>query len=234
MKHLIVSFAGAGLLAGCGLLATPGPEPSSEKEAAAAPVERQYGKSADKVWDATLSALKSFDLRIDVDRHDELGGEIIARRADGRRMTAHVASVDKDCSKVSIVADRTSANVAAQLHERIAEKLGMGEAKAALFGGNTLEGAYPTDFAGALAAAERACKALGLEVTRKEAHDRWAQLDARTDTSMPVRFRMESRDDRISTTAVKFIAGHGKTDDSRNLVSRMKAEFDKQVALPAK
>src|SRR6185436_2566281 len=148
---------------------TPGT--SSDKNAVSEPLERQYGKPADKVWDATLSAVKSFDLKIDVDRHDELGGEIIARRADGRRVTANVASVDKMTTKVAIQADRSNPDAAAQMHERIAEKLGMGEAKPALFGGNTLEGTYAVDFGGALAAAERSCKAMGFVVTGREAHD---------------------------------------------------------------
>jgi hypothetical protein len=233
MKTIILSLAGALVLAACGSPnATPGT--SSDQAVTPEPLERQYGKPADEVWDATLSAMKSFDLRIDVDRHDDLGGEIIARRADGRRVTANLASVDKARTKVAIRADRTTPEAAAQIHERIAEKLGMGEAKAALFGGNTLEGTYNTDFAGALAAAERSCKALGFVTTGREAHDDWAQLDARMQDSTPVRFRVDRRDDRNGPIAVKFIAGRGKSEDSKTLASRMKAEFDRQVVAPAK
>jgi len=234
MKNVLLSLAGAAVLGACGGSPETTPGTSSDKAVIVKPVERQYGKPADKVWDATLSAMKSFDLKIDVDRHDELGGEIIARRADGRRVTANVASVDKTTTKVAIQADRTTPDAAEQMHERIAEKLGIGEAKAALFGGNTLEGTYAVDFAGGLAAAERACKAMGFVVTGKEAHDTWAQLDARTKDSTPVRFRLDHRDDRTAPTGVKFIAGHGKTEDSKNLVSQMKTEFDRQIALPAK
>jgi hypothetical protein len=221
------------LMAACGgAPETPGT--SSDGVGAVAPIERQYGKPADTVWDATMSAMKSLDLKIDVDRHDDLGGEIIARRADGRRVTANLASVDKTTTKVAIKADRTSAEAAAQIHERIAEKLGMGEAKAAIFGGNTLDGAYSADFGGALAAADRACKVLGFVVTGREAHDTWAQLDARTGDSTPLRFRLDHRDDRGTPTGVKFIAGRGKTDDSKSLAARMKSEFERQLTLPAK
>jgi hypothetical protein len=234
MKHLLTPLACAILMAACGGSPDVTPGTSSDKAMIAKPVERQYGKPADKVWDATLSAMKSFDLKIDVDRHDDLGGEIIARRADGRRVTANVASVDKMTTKVAIQADRSNPDAAAQMHERIAEKLGMGEAKPALFGGNTLEGTYAVDFGGALAAAERSCKAMGFVVTGREAHDDWAHLDARAADSTPVRFRMDHRDDRNAPTGVKFIAGHGKTEDSKKLVAQMKSEFDRQIALPAK
>jgi len=149
-------------------------------------------------------------------------------------VTANLASVDKTATKVAIQADRTSPEAAAQLHERIAEKLGLGEAKPAFFGGNTQEGTYSTDFHGALAAAERACKKLGFIVTGREAHDAWAQLDARTNLSTPLRFRMDRRDDPAGPTGVKFIAGHGKTEDSKNLTSQMKSEFEHQLVMPAK
>lgn len=234
MKTFFLSLTCVSLWTACGGAPETAPGTPSDAKAADKPVERQYGKPSEKVWEATLSALKSFDLKIDVDRHDDLGGEIIARRADGRRVTANVASVDKTTTKVAIRADRTTPEAAAQIHERIAEKLGMGEAKSALFGGNSLDGTYATDFAGALAAAERSCKALGFVVTAKESHDTWAQLDARTADSTPLRFRMDRRDDRGTPTGVKFVAGRGKTDDSKSLVSQMKAEFDRQVAAPAK
>ena len=233
MKHLFVSLAGAIVLAACGgAPETPGT--TSDRGGPVEPIERQYGKPTDQVWDATLSAMKSMDLKIDVDRHDDLGGEIIARRADGRRVTANLSSIEKTRTKVAIRADRTSPEAAAQLHERIAEKLGMGEAKSALFGGNTLDGTYSTDFAGALGAAERACRKLGFIVTGREAHDTWAHLDARTVDSTPLRFRMDRRDDRSAPTGVKFIAGRGTTDDSKSLVSRMKSEFESELASPMK
>ncbi len=233
MKHAIVGLVGTIVLAACGgAPETPGT--SSDRSGPVEPVERLYGKPADEVWNATLAAMKSFDLKIDVDRHDDLGGEIIARRADGRRVTANLASVDKTATKVAIRADRTSPEAASQLHERIADKLGLGEAKAALFGGNTLDGPYSTDFGGALAAADRACKKLGFIVTGREAHDTWAQLDARTADSTPLRFRMDRRDDPGAPTTVKFIAGRGKTDDSKRLVSQMKSEFEHQLVAPAK
>lgn len=230
MKTTALLLAGAGLLGACS--ATPPPAAGPKKEEGAPPVERRYGKPFDKVWDAALAAVKSCDLIVESDRHDDLGGEIGARRADGRRVMVHVAPVDKNTSKVSVRADKSTVEVEGLLHERIAEKLGMGEAKAALFGGNKIEATYGADLPGALAAAERSCASLALTIAGKELHDQWAQLDARGPDSTPVRFRLDRRDERV--TRVTFIAGRGKTEDSGRLLSAMKSEFERHIGLPAK
>lgn len=231
MKHLSVLTAGAMVLLGaCS---------SSEKGAATNrgdlgsginTVERQYGKPAATVWDATVAALKSYDLRVDSDRHDDLGGELLARRADGHRITAKVSALDRNSSRVSVRVEPGNRDLAQMLHERIADKLGMGEAKSAFLGGNSVDGSYACDFSSALAAAERSAKALDYTVTNKEAHDTWAQIDARAQDSTPVRFKMTRTNDRTDATKVTFIAGNGKTDLSQTLISQMKAEFDRQVS----
>ena len=231
MKHVLyVALLSSPFLAACG----GDPAPASKKKLDDDPdtIERRYGKPTDKVWDATVSAVKSLDLRLDSDRNDELGGELVARRADGHRVMANVSTVEKNVSKVLIRVEPGNRHLAGLVHERIAEKLGMGEAKAALLGGNTVDGGYALDFPGAIAAAERSCKALGFTVTHKEIHDTWAQLDARSRDSTPVRFRMERQKDRVAPTKVTFIAGRGKTDDSKSMIGAMKAEFERQLAPP--
>src|SRR5947207_12900320 len=114
MKNVIFSLPCTILFAACGGSPNPGGT-SAEKDAALTPVERKYGMPANKVFDATLSAFKSLELRIDVDRHDDLGGETIARPADGRRVTADLASLRKTTTQVSIRADRTTQDAAARL-----------------------------------------------------------------------------------------------------------------------
>jgi hypothetical protein len=231
MRHFSALAAGAMILLGaCS---------SSEKGAAANrgdlgtgvnTVERQYGKPADTVWDATVAAAKSYDLRIDSDRHDDLGGELLARRADGHRVSAKVSALDKNSSRVSVRVEPGNRDLAQMLHERIADKLGMGEAKSAFLGGNSVDGTYACDFSSALAAAERSAKALNYTITHQEGHDTWAQVDARAQDSTPVRFKMTRTNDRTDSTRVTFIAGNGKTDSSQTLISQMKAEFDRQIS----
>jgi hypothetical protein len=205
---------------------------SSEKEPdpGANTVERQYGKPAADVCAAAVSALKSYDLRIDSDRHDELGGEVIARRADGHRVTAKVAALDPKSSHVSMRVEPGNREMAQVLQERIADKLGMGTAKPALLGGNSVEGSYAGDFPAAISAAERSCQALRYLVTGKELLDKRARVDARAPDSTPLRFEITPSGKSGPPLRVRFIAGNGKTDGGKTLASGMKAEFDRQMA----
>lgn len=224
------SFAASavlGLLASCIMVEKPGPPNTGDPAVNTA--ERRYGMPIDKVWDAAVAAMKSCDLRIDTDRHDELGGDLVARRADGHRVSAAISAIDKNSCKAAIRVEPGNLELAEMLQERIAGKLGLGEAKAAFLGGNTLEAVYPCDFPRALAAAERSAKALKFIITSQDIRDEAAQLDARTQNSTPVRFMMTHAGNPAGATKVTFIAGNGKTDASKTLIAQMKSEFDKQT-----
>src|SRR5437879_1438221 len=65
-------------------------------------VERTYARPAADLVDVVAAALKSFDLSVESDTHDVLGGEIVARRADGHKVTAKITSRDEDHCDVSI------------------------------------------------------------------------------------------------------------------------------------
>jgi len=226
--RVMVAAAAIGLLASCISIATPAPAKTGDPAINA--VERCYGKPVDEVWDAAVAAVKSLDLRIDTDRHDELGGELVARRADGHRISIALSAGDKNITRVAIRVEPGNRELAGLVHERIADKLGMGEAKAAFLGGNTVDAVYPFGFPGALAAADRSAKALNFIVTGQETRDDAAQLDARTPDSTPVRFKMTHAGSPAGATKVTFIAGHGKTDTSKTLIAQMKTEFDRQAA----
>lgn len=229
-------FAMAGILAVLAACSHEGTSPSSKSDWGTGlnTVERKYAKPATEVHDAAVAALKSFDLTVDKDRHDEMGGEITARRGEDRKVTVKVSALDSSSSRASVRVDPGDSKLAAMVHEKMADRLGMGTAKGALLGGNTEDRTYDADFKTCLDAAERTAKALDFTVTGKQVEDKWAQLDARASDSNPVRFRMERVDDRTERTKVKFTAGNGKTDASKTLLSRMREEFDRQIAGHAK
>jgi hypothetical protein len=186
-------------------------------------VDRQYGRSASDTWDAALSAAKSFTLNIESERHDTMGGELKARRANGEKVVVRVQSLDEKNSDVSVRVEPGNRNMAEMLHEKIADKLGLKEAKAAFFGGNSCEGTYPQNLDSCVKAAEDAAKRLNLTVTNREILNGTAVVDARESNSNPVQFKMKRVDEG---TKITFIAGRKKTDPNRELAERMKAEFE--------
>jgi len=86
-------------------------------------VERSYDRSAGELIDVVATTLKTFDLRVESDTHDVLGGEIVARRADGHKVTAKITSRDDDHSDVSIRVAPGNRNLADMIHDRISQKL---------------------------------------------------------------------------------------------------------------
>lgn len=186
-------------------------------------VDRQYARSASDAWDAAVAAVKGYDLSIESDRHDSLGGEIQARRAGGDKVNVRVRSIDDKNSNVSVRVDPGNRNMADMIHEKIADKLGMKEAKSTFFGGNTVEGSYSSSLDVCVSAAECAARKLNLKVTNREVNGTSAVLDARESNSNPVQFKMKKTDDG---TKVSFIAGREKNDATQALAARLKSEFE--------
>jgi hypothetical protein len=233
MKH---HLAVAGLLALLAACSHEGSSPSSKSDLGTGlnTVERKYAKTAAQVHDAAVAALKKLDVKLTKDRHDEMGSEIVAERADKSKLMVNVRALDEKSSQAAVRVDPGDSRMATLVHEKIAEELGLGTAKGAMLGGNTEERTYDTGLQACADAAERTAKSLGWTAAGKEVHDKWAQVDARTNDSTPVRFRMDRADDSVERTKVKFTAGTGKTDDSKTLLSRMREEFDRQIAGHAK
>lgn len=230
MKTLLALAGIVAMLAAC---SHEGSSPSSKSDWGTGlnTVERKYGKPASEVHDAAVAALKGYDINVSKDRHDEMGSEIVAKRGDDSKVYVTISALDAKSSRASVRVDPGDSKMATMVHEKIAEKLGMGTAKGAMLGGNTDERTYDADLKTCLDAAERTSKSLDWTVTNKELHDTWAQLDARDGSSSPARFRMERSDNR---TKVTFTAGAGKTEDSKTTVAKMREEFDRQVAGHAK
>jgi len=189
-------------------------------------VDRPYAKPAADVWDASVSAAKSYDLKIESDRHDRMGGELIARRAAGERVSIRVRSVDDRSSTVSIRVEPGDRNLANLLHDRIGEKLG-GQAKTGLFGGSSAEGTYTAALPRCVAAAEGALKAGDFELTKREVTESSAVLEGRRTDTVPAAIRISKDGD--SRKAV-FVVGSGKNAGNQAAADRLKADFERAVA----
>jgi hypothetical protein len=191
-------------------------------------VSRKYAKPAADVWDAAVAAAKSYDFTVDSDRHDKMGGELVAHRGNGDRVNVKVRSLDAQNTEAAVRVEPGNRNMANLIHERIAEKVGMGTSKAGLFGDHSIDGTYTADLQRSTTAAEAACRKANLEVTNKELRDKTAVVDARESNSNPVRIQMSRSGE--TTTKVTFSARDSNGSDPRALTSRLKAEFDRQIA----
>ena len=87
-------------------------------------VDRTYARSASELTDIARNALTSFDLKLKSDKHDELGGELSAVRADGHAVTAKITATDRDHARVSVWVGPGDRNLAELVQQRIAEKAG--------------------------------------------------------------------------------------------------------------
>ena len=92
-------------------------------------VEKMYAATPVNLFEVVSASLKSYDLSVESDRHDDLGGEIVARRADGSKVTAKITARDEASSEVSIRVAPGNKNLAEMIHARIAEKVATLDAK---------------------------------------------------------------------------------------------------------
>lgn len=232
LKHLAPAFA-VTLMAAC---SHEGNSPSSKSDWGTGlnTIARTYDKPASETYSAAVAAIKSLNMTIDKDLHDELGGELTARRAEGNEILVNVTVLDKSSSEAVVRVNPGNSTIATQIHEKIADKLGMGKAKGALLGGNTDEYPYNAELQAGVDAAERTFKALGWNVSAKEIKDTWAQIDARAVNSEPAKIRMERVSDRAFPLKVRFTAGNGNIDGSKQMIDRMREEFARQLGASAR
>jgi len=192
-------------------------------------VERFYGKTPWETYAAAVAAVRSFDLSLDRDWHDAMGGEVVGHRADGHSVIVKVDAIDSNNSRASVRVEPGDSNMAQMIHEKIADKLGMGMAREAFLSSNSEGAVYDADLETTLKAVERTVKTLGWTLTGKETHDTWLQVDARAADSNPARFKMTRVDEGAGKTRVTFIAGNGKTDTSLTMIGRMREDLDRQL-----
>lgn len=88
-------------------------------------VDKRYPKPVGEAWDAALAAVKEHDLKIETERHDSLGGEIVATRGNtDDKVTVRVKAVDSGNTDVSVRVDPGDRNMAEMIHGKISQELG--------------------------------------------------------------------------------------------------------------
>ena len=188
-------------------------------------VDREYSKPASEACKAALQSMEGADLKVQSDKHDQLGGELVATRGDGKQVRILVMSIDEKSSRVSVHVEPGDRSLADLLHERIAGHLGMAAATTGWWsGGNSLNATYPADLASCMTSARRTIVSLTQKVNDEETHATWCRVDGRLKDSTPVRIKMEKLEEK--KTRVTFIAGSSKSEDNKSFVQKMKDEFE--------
>ena len=85
-------------------------------------VERHYDRPASDMAESVAATLQSFELKVESNVHDDLGGEIVARRADGHKVTAKITARDESSCDVSIRVAPGNRPLAEQIHDRVGQK----------------------------------------------------------------------------------------------------------------
>lgn len=212
-------------------------------------VERDYSRPVDPVWDATTRAMQNLRLNIQSDRHDRLGGQLVAQRATGETVTISATSVGERSTNVAVQVEGAQRNLAELVHSEITRELGATAADSGFFGGNMVDARYDASFAQAVLAAERAFEELRMQVTRRDITDAAAELVGRKHAGESVLVRIErpegaapqangqttppadgrdaqarGQEGALKTT---FVAGTARTEQNESLARDVKAAFER-------
>ncbi len=190
-------------------------------------VAREYGKPVAETWTAAAGAVEKLELKTEKDPHDALGGEILARRADGARVTVNVRSVDAKVTRVMVYVEPGNVDLANIVHERVADGLGLGSAGGGLFGGSSLMGNYAGDPARGAAAARAGFREIGVAVTQEDEKPTRAQIDGRFKDSNPARVLIERG--KAGEMNVTFAVGTSRSDDNASLVRKLREAFERNL-----
>jgi hypothetical protein len=221
---------------GMGLFGTSGADGKGEVNA----VDRKYARSQQDVWSAVNTAMETLELRVESDRHDALGGTLVARRANNDRVVVVTRSLDEQSTHVSVSVGAGDRSLAEIVHSNIARTLGTGVAKSGFFGGNWTERLYDAGVAKCVIAAERVAEELNLDVTHRDIHDQFAEVVCRKAGTGPVLIRMESGDraagdrngdrpaaEAAGRTRVTFVAGTARNEENEATLQRVRSEFER-------
>lgn len=193
-------------------------------------VDREYSKPAADVYKAAQKSAEATEFKMQSDRHDELGGELVALRGDGKEVRVFVESLNEKSASVSVRVEPGDRVLANMIHERIAGNLGMGTATTGWwFGGNSIVATYPADLPTCTTSARRTIESLTESPKEEEIHATWCHVDGRQKDSTPVRIRMEKLE--ANQTRVHFIVGSSKSDDNQAFAQKMKEEFETTTRL---
>lgn len=192
-------------------------------------VDRRYSKTPDEVARAASETLQELGINVQADTHDALGGQVQGERgtADKQDVSIWYKSVDARNTQVSVMVGKGDKQLAQLIQDRLAQKLGAAGAAAVMSVGAISELTVEQPLAPCISAAEAALRELRMNVTRREVHDTWAEVESRESDAIPVQVKIERTEK--DKTRVVFSAGTARSQDTQQLADRVRAEFEKKI-----
>lgn len=205
--------------------AAPEPEDESfDSDPIVPAVERRYEIPLPEVWTAVEEAVAEEDVVIERRRRNERRGILAGRCHDGHRMKVSVRAHPGDGSQVAVTVDPPNRELAGMVQDRIGNKLSLRKARSDLFGERSDVRVLNADLRRGMEAAERTCRALGLEVVHKQLRESEGRLVARDGDGRAVRFTLQSADDPLLGTGSVL-----STVAPAELLRRVSREFERQL-----
>lgn len=84
-------------------------------------VDRIYGRPPADLVSVVQRSLLALDLKMDSEKHDNLGGELVAIRATGQKVTVTIKGLESNRSTVSVRVEPGDRNLANLVHDKITE-----------------------------------------------------------------------------------------------------------------
>ena len=82
-------------------------------------VDRAYARTPSELFPVVQRSLVALDLKIESEKHDNLGGEAVAIRATGQKVTVTIKGLDTTRSNVSVRVEPGDRDLANLVHEKI-------------------------------------------------------------------------------------------------------------------
>jgi hypothetical protein len=228
----------------------------SEELDASNSVEKTYPLGTEEVWRAVENTMGRMELTVESDRHDALGGTLVARRVNNDKIVIQARAVDEHNTSVGVGVGGIDRNMAGMIQGAIGRQLATETSGREFFGGSTVEAVYDVALSKALLAADRAFECLNLVVTNREVEETRALLLCQKSKTTPVLLRIEvvnktsqNGGARKETSAsadgqaprqpqsphateqkpvrVTFVAGTARTQENDQFVVRIKTEFER-------
>jgi hypothetical protein len=219
-----------GVLAACSSEPEPVKNPATVREFARGVLvlEQAYEVSAADAWKAADSALEGGEFTVERRRRDECGGKIVARREDGHRVAVTIHAPERSAAEITLVVDPGDRDLLDTIQKRIAEKLGLKKASSALLGDTVLEASYEVDLDSAVGAAQRAFRALSLEVELLHRDRERARLEARDPEGRRLRLALHRTDGDFPATEV-VLSAKETGGAEKELLRRVRRELERHL-----